>query len=100
MKRITFYKNNESVSFLTAKPVTVIFCDYFTDIYYTPYGNPACHKKLTEGDGWTYEVTEPTIEDIKSIICDNYCKFPHFSSNEELQKCCETCPLDQLGEKE
>lgn len=40
------------------------------------------------------------IEEVKTEICDNYCKYPDlFSAEEEevLLGMCEECPLGRLG---
>lgn len=41
------------------------------------------------------------LEEVKTEMCDEYCKYPHTcETEEELYAICEECPLDNLGEEE
>lgn len=38
------------------------------------------------------------IEEVKTEMCDNYCKYPNeIKDDEELYDICEKCPLGRLG---
>ena len=48
----------------------------------------------------TQQTIPEIIEEVKTEICDNYCKYPElFSAEEEevLLGMCEDCPLGRLG---
>lgn len=48
----------------------------------------------------TQQTIPEIIEEVKTEICDNYCKYPElFSAEEEevLYGMCEDCPLGRLG---
>ena len=37
------------------------------------------------------------LEEVKTAICDNYCKYPNeIKDDEELYDFCEKCPLGRL----
>ena len=37
------------------------------------------------------------LDDVKSEICDKYCKYPYEVEDEaDLDKICENCPLERL----
>ena len=37
------------------------------------------------------------VEDVKTAICDEYCKYPNeYEDNEILEVICEKCPLNRL----
>ena len=37
------------------------------------------------------------LDDVKSEICDKYCKYPYEIEGEaDLDKICENCPLERL----
>lgn len=103
MMRITFYYNTtEGGSYLIESFTKEQFSEDIEELYYKPYGYDFVnHKTIIKGDGWSYKISKLTIDDIKSIICDEYCRFPRLcSDDEELMSRCEKCPLNQLGEKE
>lgn len=37
------------------------------------------------------------IEEVKTEMCDNYCKYPDILPEEVLWSECEKCPLGRLG---
>lgn len=43
------------------------------------------------------ETVTDIIEEVKTEICDNYCKYVDQLSEEELNEKCSNCPLSRLG---
>lgn len=41
-----------------------------------------------------------TILQLAEQICDSYCRFPYFESQEELDETCKDCPLNKMVEDE
>lgn len=37
------------------------------------------------------------VEEVKTEICDNYCKYPDVLPEDVLWSNCEKCPLGRLG---
>lgn len=102
MMRITFYyKTTEAGSYLIESFTKEQFSEDIEDLYYKPYGfDFVSNRTIVKGDGWSYKISKPTIDDIKSVICDDYCKFPRLiRDDEELASRCDKCPLNQLGDE-
>lgn len=34
-------------------------------------------------------------EELKALFCDEYCKYPYYCNEIELQEKCEQCPLNE-----
>ncbi len=38
-------------------------------------------------------------EEILTVICDKYCRMPYMLEEDELEICCQECPLNQLSDQ-
>lgn len=42
-------------------------------------------------------ISEEVLEAVKTTMCDEYCHWPVVSTEEILEKHCEECPMNQIG---
>jgi len=50
-----------------------------------------------EKDKQEKQTISEIVEEVKTEICDNYCKYPDILPEEVLWSECEKCPLGRLG---
>lgn len=55
------------------------------------------NRDLIEGMISMNDEYKEIMEDVKSEMCDHYCKFRSTENQEELDEICKNCPLDRLN---
>ncbi len=74
----------------SCKPVLI-------DIYYAA-GEVAAEKWNTRAqDEPKEERVVDILDDVMGSICDEYCKFPDYLSDDALNAKCDECPFERLG---